>query len=60
MPRSDDTRATVDIKPRSRAVTDGIEATTTEGRALLALPVAALDALAGAIDPRLQRLAVPR
>ena len=31
MPPSDDTRATVDIKPRSRAVTDGIEATTSRG-----------------------------
>ena len=31
MPRSDDTSATVDIKPRSRAVTDGIEATTSRG-----------------------------
>ncbi|MBN9176158.1 MAG: dihydroxy-acid dehydratase [Microbacterium sp.] len=31
MPSSDDTSATVDIKPRSRAVTDGIEATTSRG-----------------------------
>ncbi|GAA1648759.1 dihydroxy-acid dehydratase [Microbacterium flavum] len=31
MPSRDDTSATVDIKPRSRAVTDGIEATTSRG-----------------------------
>ena len=42
------------------AQVDGLEVTATERRALVTLPAAALDALAGVVDPRLRRLAVRR
>jgi hypothetical protein len=41
------------------AAAAGFEITTTERRALLALPPESLDQFAGTIDPKLQRLAVP-
>jgi len=37
----------------------GLDITGTERRALLTLPSESLDQFAGAIDPKLQRLAVP-
>lgn len=53
-------RLTPDAALAALAGDEGLDLTTTERRALLALPGAVLDALAARLDPRLQRLGAPR
>lgn len=49
-----------DVTLDALAESSALDVTTTERRALLALPADALDRFAAALDPRLQRLAVSR